>query len=245
MGDVKGWIEEAERIVVLTGAGISTGSGIADFRGPQGVWTKNPAAERASTLQHYLGDPEVRRAAWQTRVTSPIWRAEPNEGHRAIVTLQERGKLLAVITQNIDELHQKSGLDPSLVLELHGTAHHVMCWSCGERAPMERALARVRAGEDDPPCRTCGGILKSATISFGQQLDVDVLERAEEVALACDLLLAVGSTLTVHPAAGFVPLAASNGARVVIINADPTPYDHLAAAVLRGDITEVLPAVVG
>jgi NAD-dependent deacetylase len=242
---VKAWIDQAERIVVLTGAGISTDSGIPDFRGPQGVWTKNPKAERTATLQYYMSDPDVRRLAWRNRIDHPAWGAKPNAGHRALVELERRGKLRALITQNIDELHQAAGSDPSLVLELHGTMHHVMCMSCGERAPMERALDRVRAGEEDPPCRTCGGILKSATISFGQNLDPLVISKADEAARDADLLLAIGTTLTVHPAAGLVPIAASSGARIVIINAAPTAYDQIADAVLTGGISEILPALVG
>ena len=243
--DVRGWVDAARSVVALTGAGISTDSGIPDFRGPQGVWTRNPAAERTATLQYYLADPEVRRAAWQNRLSSPAWSAEPNAGHRALVELERRGKLTAVVTQNVDELHQRAGSSPGRVVELHGTMREVLCWSCGERAPMERALERVRAGEDDPACRTCGGVLKSATISFGQSLDPAVLAAAERAVVACDLLLAVGSTLSVFPAAGLVPTAKAAGARVVIVNAEPTPYDSLADAVLRGSISEVLPALVG
>jgi NAD-dependent deacetylase len=237
-------MDAASRITVLTGAGISTDSGIPDFRGPQGVWTKNPGAEKMATLQHYLSDHEVRRSSWQNRLHSPAWMAEPNAGHRALVTLEEQGRLRAVVTQNIDELHQLAGNAPELVIEVHGTMRRVMCWECGERAPMEKALARVRAGEDDPHCRSCGGILKSDTISFGQSLQPDVLAAAEAAALDCDLFLAIGSTLAVHPAAGLVPLAKRNGARLIIINAEPTPYDHLADAVLRGSISDVLPALV-
>jgi NAD-dependent deacetylase len=242
---VREWVDAASAVVVLTGAGISTDSGIPDFRGPQGVWTRNPAAEKASTLQHYLADPEVRKQAWQHRLHSPAWHAEPNAGHRALVELERRGKLHTLVTQNIDELHQQAGSDPAKVVEIHGTMRQVMCWDCGERAPMERALERVRNGEEDPACRTCGGILKSATISFGQSLVPEDLDRAERAALACDLLLAVGSSLTVYPAAGMVPLAAQTGARVVIVNAEPTPFDGIADAVLRGSISEVLPAIVG
>jgi NAD-dependent deacetylase len=238
---VRSWIEAARRVVVLTGAGISTDSGIPDFRGPQGVWTKNPGAERTATLQHYLADPEVRKQAWRNRLESPAWRAEPNAGHRAIVALERRGVLHALVTQNIDELHQRAGSDPAKVIELHGTMRRVVCMSCDERAPMERALERVRAGEEDPPCRSCGGILKSATISFGQNLVVADLERAQRAAATCDLLLAVGSTLTVHPAAGVVPIAADAGARIVIVNAEPTAYDDVADAVLRVSISDVLP----
>jgi NAD-dependent deacetylase len=238
------WIDAAEQVAVLTGAGISTDSGIPDFRGPQGVWTKNPAAEKASTLEHYLTDPEVRKQAWRNRLTSPAWAAEPNAGHRALVELERRGKLHTLVTQNIDELHQRAGSDPAKVVEIHGTMRQVVCWECGERAPMERALERVRAGEEDPPCRSCGGILKSATISFGQSLVADDLLRAERAALECDLLLAVGSSLTVYPAAGMVPIAKQSGAIVVIVNAEPTPFDEIADAVLRGSISELLPQIV-
>jgi NAD-dependent deacetylase len=241
---VAGWIDEAQRITVLTGAGISTDSGIPDFRGPNGVWTRNPAAEKTATLQNYLADPEIRRQSWQNRLHSPAWQAKPNAGHRALVTLERRQKLHTLVTQNIDELHQQAGNDPAKVVEIHGTMRQVVCWQCGERAPMQKALDRVRAGEDDPDCRTCGGILKSATISFGQNLVPDDLMRAELAAGACDLLLAVGSTLTVFPAAGIVPIAKSSGARLVIVNAEPTPYDPIADAVLRGSISEVLPAIV-
>jgi NAD-dependent deacetylase len=237
-------VSAASRITVLTGAGISTDSGIPDFRGPQGVWTKNPQAEKASTLQHYLSDPEVRRMAWQNRIHSPTWAAQPNAGHRALVILEQQGRLRALITQNIDELHQRAGSSPELVVELHGTMHRVVCWECGERAPMQRALERVRAGDDDPHCRSCGGILKSDTISFGQALDPDVLEAADEAARTCDLMMAVGSTLMVHPAAGLVPLAQQAGASLVIVNAQPTPYDSLADAVLREPISAVLPVLV-
>src|SRR4051812_45876595 len=229
---VRAWIDQASRVVVLTGAGISTDSGIPDFRGPNGVWTKDPAAEKASTLSHYVGDPEVRRAAWRTRLDSPTWTAEPNDGHRALVTLERRGQLHTLVTQNIDELHQRAGSDPELVVEIHGTMRKVRCLSCGETAPMERALERVRAGEEDPACRSCGGILKSATISFGQSLVVEDLERAFAAAEQCDLLLAVGSSLGVYPAADLVPTAKRAGAAVVIVNAEPTPFDRIADAVV-------------
>lgn len=237
-------IGPARRITVLTGAGISTDSGIPDFRGPQGVWTRDPTAEKTSTLSHYLGDPEVRRRAWQQRLHSPAWTAEPNAGHRALVDLEGQGRLVAVVTQNIDELHQRAGQDPAKVIEVHGTMRRVVCWGCGEEAPMEVALERVRAGDDDPACRSCGGILKSATISFGQALDPDTILRAEMAALSCDVFLAVGSSLAVHPAAGLVPLAREAGAQVVILNGEPTPYDAIAAAVVRGSISEVLPRLV-
>ncbi|MDQ1412557.1 MAG: NAD-dependent deacetylase [Acidimicrobiaceae bacterium] len=243
-------LEEASSVVALTGAGISTESGIPDFRGPQGVWTKNPGAERTATLQHYLADPEIRKQVWQTRLHSPAWSAAPNAGHVALVDLERQGRLRAIVTQNIDGMHQKAGSNPGLVIELHGTMHHVMCWSCGSRAPMPPVLERVRAGEDDPACvalvdgQPCGGVLKSATISFGQALDPEVLERAVLAVQAADLVLAVGSTLAVHPAAGLVPLAARFGIPVVIVNADPTPYDDVAVAVVRTPIGRALPPLV-
>jgi NAD-dependent deacetylase len=252
VAQVRAFLEGARRVVALTGAGISTDSGIADFRGPEGLWTKNPDAERRSNLKHYLGDPEVRRQAWQSRLTSPAWQAEPNAGHRALVALERRGQLDMVVTQNIDELHQRAGQDPSRVVELHGTMFSVVCWSCGARQPTEEVLARVRAGDADPACtvpgpggQPCGGILKSATVSFGQDLAPDDVERARAAVVSCDVLLAVGTSLSVYPAAGLVPLAHRAGATVVIINGQPTPYDRLAGAVLRGPISEVLPAVVG
>jgi NAD-dependent deacetylase len=242
---VRGWIDGAQSIVVLTGAGISTDSGIPDFRGPQGVWTKNPGAEKMATLQNYMAEPEVRKRAWQSRLQSVSRKLEPNAGHRALVRLEERGKLHTLITQNVDGLHQSAGSSPERIVEIHGTMREVVCMSCGEQAPMERALERVRAGEEDPECRTCGGILKSATISFGQGLVQQDLMRSEVAAQSCDLLLAVGSTLSVYPIAGVVPIAKSSGARIVILNAEPTEMDHLADAALRGSISEILPRIVG
>ena len=244
LAEAQGWIREARRIVVLTGAGISTDSGIPDFRGPNGVWTKNPAAERASTLSYYLHEPEVRRASWQTRLHSPAWAAEPNTGHRALVELERQGRLEAVVTQNIDGLHQRAGNDPALVIEVHGTMRRYQCWGCGDSGPMEVMLERVRAGEDDPACLLCGGIVKSATISFGQSLVPEVIDAALAAADRADLLLAVGSTLQVYPAANVVPRARAAGARVVIVNGQPTHMDHYADALLIGPISELLPALV-
>ncbi len=235
---------EASRVVVLTGAGISTDSGIPDFRGPDGVWTKDPAAERLATLDVYLEDEEVRRRAWQGRLHSPTWNADPNPGHRALVALEHRGMLDTLVTQNIDGLHQLAGNDPVKVIEIHGTIRDVVCMSCGDRGPAWLTLDRVRAGEEDPHCGLCGGILKSATISFGQPLVAEDLERAERAAHRCDLFLVVGSSLTVFPAAGLVPVAAGNGASVVIVNAEETPYDDLAAAVIRDPISISLPRIV-
>lgn len=243
--EVRAWIDDADRVAVLTGAGISTDSGIPDFRGPQGVWTKNPEAEKTATLQNYVDDPEVRRRAWRQRLEFPGWKAEPNDGHRALVELERRGKLHGLITQNVDGLHHRAGSSAEHVIEIHGTVHEVGCLSCGERAPMERALDRVRNGEEDPPCRSCGGILKSATISFGQGLVEADLIRSQEIAETCELMMAVGTSLGVFPAANVVPIAKHSGARVVIINAEPTDMDSLADAILRDSISEILPRLVG
>ena len=243
--DVRRRIDAAERVVVLTGAGISTESGIPDFRGPRGVWTRNPAAEKQSTIHNYLADPEVRRAAWRARVDSPAWSAQPNVGHRALVALERRGKLHALVTQNIDELHQRAGSSAGKVVEVHGSMRRVMCWQCGRRAPMEEALARVRAGEADPACPQCGGIQKSDTISFGQALVPAVIERALRVAAEADLLLAIGTTLQVQPVAGMVPIAARAGADIVIVNDQPTAMDAIADVVVRAQIGEVLAAICG
>ena len=173
------------------------------------------------------------------------WTAEPNSGHLALVALERNGQLHALVTQNIDGLHQRAGNSPDRVIEVHGTMREVICMHCGWQGPMQATLERVRAGEEDPECRSCGGILKSATISFGQSLVPEVIDRAMRAAGETDLLLAIGSSLSVYPVAGAVPLAKSSGARVVILNAEPTPMDHLADAVLRGAIGAVLPQLVG
>ena len=241
---VSEWIAQSRRVVALTGAGISTESGIPDFRGPQGVWTKNPKAEKLSDIRYYMTDPEVRRLALQQRVAHPAWQARPNAGHLALVSLEKSGRLHALVTQNIDGLHQAAGNSPEKVVEVHGTMHEVVCMSCDWRGPMQATLDRVRAGEEDPACKSCGGILKSATISFGQALIPEVIDRALKAAQEADLLLAIGTSLNVYPVAGAVPLAKSAGAKVVILNAQPTPMDDIADAVLRGAIGEVLPRLV-
>jgi NAD-dependent protein deacetylase/lipoamidase len=240
---VRAWIDASSRVVALTGAGISTESGIPDFRGPQGVWTKNPKAEKLSNIHEYMADHEVRRLAWQGRLHHPAWTATPGPGHQALVDLERRGRLHALVTQNIDGLHQRAGSSPDLVIEVHGTIHDVVCMDCGWRGPMGPVLDRLRAGEEDPPCAECGGILKSATISFGQALVPRVIERAMVAAETADLLLAIGSSLQVYPIAAAVPAARAAGARVVIVNAEATPFDEVADAVLRGRIGDVLPAI--
>jgi NAD-dependent deacetylase len=248
----KAWriVNRAARVVVLVGAGISTDSGIPDFRGPQGVWTKNPAAEKMATIDNYVNDPEVRERAWQNRLHSPTWDARPNPGHFALIELERRGVLDLIVTQNIDGLHQRAGQDPSLVVEIHGTMHEIVCLRCGDRQPTAPVLERVAASEPDPSCtcmvggRVCGGILKTATISFGQDLVVEDLRRAERAAESCDVMLAVGSTLSVYPAAALVPTAKRAGAAVVIVNAEPTAYDPVADAVVRTPISEALGLIV-
>jgi NAD-dependent deacetylase len=237
-------LDAARRVTVLTGAGISTDSGIPDFRGPNGLWTKNPKAERTSNIEYYVSDPEVRRLAWQGRISWMEQPRMPNDGHRALVPLEDRGALVALVTQNIDGLHQAAGSDPAHIVEIHGTIHEVACLSCERRTPMDETLDRVRAGEDDPSCLVCGGMLKSATISFGQGLVEADLERAFLAAESCDVLLAIGSTLGVYPVAAMVPSAKRAGARVVIVNAERTEMDDIADVVVRGSISEVLPQIV-
>ena len=202
-------------------------------------------AEKLSNIHYYMADPEVRKAAWQARMDHVAWTAKPNPGHLALAELERRGKLHALITQNIDELHQLAGNSPDKVIEVHGTMRKVVCMSCSMSAPMEKALERVRAGEADPPCRDCGGILKSATISFGQALVPEVIEGAMRAAEEADLFIAVGTTLQVYPIAGAVPAARAAGARIVIMNAEPTPFDDIAHVVFRDSISEILPKLIG
>jgi NAD-dependent deacetylase len=244
---VQAWVRAAgpESITALVGAGISTDSGIPDFRGPNGLWTRDPGAERMFTLQRYVENADVRRNAWQHRRDHPAWSAQPNDGHRALVALERDGRLRAVVTQNIDELHQRAGQSPDRVIEIHGSVFGVECLGCGRRIPMREALDRVDAGDLDPACAACGGILKSATISFGQSLRPEVLSAATNAARRCSLFLAIGSSLQVQPAAGLCEVAKRYGARLVILNAEPTPYDSMADAVLRASISEVLPQLVG
>ena len=238
------WTTGVRSVAVLTGAGISTDSGIPDFRGPAGLWTRDPAAEKMATYQVYVADSAVRHRSWQARLAHPVWTAEPNQAHLALARLADSGLDAQVITQNIDGLHQRGGLPDDRVIELHGTMYSVVCTSCGARTAMSDALVRVRAGETDPPCADCGGILKSATVMFGQSLDANVLSRAAAAAQAADLFLAIGSTLTVEPAASLCAVAVRAGAPLVIVNRDPTPYDELATAIVREPISTAVPAIV-
>ena len=241
----RAWLEAAQRVVVLCGAGISTDSGIPDFRGPNGIWTRDPEAEKLATLQYYMTDPAVRVRAWRERFYREIEAALPNAGHRALLELERRGVLSALITQNVDGLHHKAGSSPRLIVEIHGTLREVVCMACGERGPLAATLERVEAGEADPPCGSCGGILKTATISFGQALVEADLRRCQSEAARCDFLLAVGTSLAVFPVAEVVPIAKRHGARVVIVNGSATEMDELADAVLRGPIGELLPRLLG
>ena len=241
MTGVPDWLTAARRIFVLSGAGISTDSGIPDYRGPEGVWTRDPDAEKLVTLSYYLADPDIRRRAWQMRRDLQGGDVAPNAGHEAVADLERQGRLLALITQNVDGLHQAAGSSPERVLEVHGTVHEVECLSCADRTTMRSALDRVDAGEPDPACRLCGGILKSATVSFGQELDEQLLEEAAEAAADCDVFLAVGTSLQVWPVAGLTEIAAASHARIVIVNAEPTPFDDLADLVVREPIGTALP----
>ena len=200
-------------------------------------------AEKLSNIHYYMADPEVRKAAWQARMDHVAWTAKPNPGHLALAALEQRGKLHALITQNIDELHQMAGNSSQKLIEVHGTMRKVVCMRCGMRAPMQKALDRVRAGEADPPCRDCGGILKSATISFGQALVPEVIDRAMQAAGEAEVFLSVGTSLQVYPIAGVVPLARAAGAKIVILNAEPTPFDDIADAVFRDPISAILPGL--
>ena len=237
-------LRDAKRVVVFTGAGISTDSGIPDFRGPNGVWTTNPLAEKTSNIHHYLNDPEVRKVAWRGRVRNWGRELEPNGGHLAVAEIHRMGKLHAVVTQNVDGLHQKAGVPEGLVWELHGTVVSAHCWDCKDRRAMDEFIERARAGEEDPRCDLCGGIVKSDTILFGEALVQEVIEGAFMAADTCDLMLAVGSTLGVSPANQAVIRARAAGAHVVIVNGGPTELDHMAHTVLPASITPALQAIV-
>ena len=244
LADVAAWVRAARRIVVLTGAGISTDSGIPDFRGPDGIWTRDPRAERLSNIGYYVADASIRRESWQRRLAHPAWAATPNAGHVALARLERTGCLDTLITQNIDGLHLAAGTSAERLIEIHGSMRESVCLACGDRQPMQGTLDRVRGGDPDPACLRCGGILKSATVSFGQNLDPGDLARAEAAADRADLFLAIGTSLTVYPVAWLPERTLAAGGRLAIINAEATPLDDRAHAVLRGRIVDLLPALV-
>lgn len=228
--------------VVLTGAGISTESGIPDFRGPNGLWSKDPEAEKLSDIRYYMGSEDIRQKAWRARLAHPAWTAHPNDAHLVLAEMERKGLLQLLMTQNVDGLHQKAGNSPAKVVEVHGTLFDVTCMSCGDIAPMQTALERVKAGEADPHCLTCGGILKSATVSFGQSLDPDDLARCEQACRRCDLLITAGTSLQVYPVAALPSLLASH-ADLVVLNQEPTPYDEAATQVIREPLSVSLGAI--
>ncbi len=236
-------IAASRRAVVFTGAGISTESGIPDFRSPGGIWTKmQPIA-----FQDYLADPGARRLSWQRRLEmEETWKTvEPNDGHRAVAELVARGVASHVITQNIDALHQISGVPAAQVIELHGNTRDARCLDCGTAAELDDILTHFRTHGDAPDCAACGGLIKTATVSFGQPMPEGKMARAQEAALACDLMLVLGSSLSVYPAAGFPLLAKRNGARLAILNRDETPQDQYADLVINAEIGPTLRAVIG
>jgi NAD-dependent deacetylase len=245
VAEVAAWIRDAGAVTVLTGAGMSTESGIPDFRGPDGLWTRDPGARRLFDIAAYRTDPEIRRQAWRRRSEHPAWTARPHRGHQALVDLERSGRLLALVTQNIDGLHQLAGNTPERVLELHGSIHRVECLGCGWTGPTARMLERVAAGEEDPHCLRCGDLIKTATVSFGQRLDRELLAAAVAASAEAELFVAVGTTLSVRPAASLVDVARGAGARIVIVNAGATAYDRVADARLEARIGEILPLLVG
>ncbi|MFF4343565.1 NAD-dependent deacetylase [Kitasatospora sp. NPDC001540] len=231
-------------VAVLTGAGISTDSGIPDYRGPQGLWQRDPSAQELVTIGPYLASREVRRRSWLMRRDAGAIGAAPNAGHRALAELERAGVPVRVLTQNVDGLHQAAGLPARKVLELHGTATEVQCVRCRATGPMADALERVAAGEDDPACEQCGGVLRPRTVMFGEALDERVLEQADAIARNCQVFLAVGSSLQVHPAALLPKIALEHDARLIVVNGEPTPWDWAAHEVIRTPISQALPELV-
>jgi NAD-dependent deacetylase len=244
-------VDASSRVVVLTGAGVSTASGIPDFRGPNGLWTKDPSSERLSHIDAYMVSAKIRKQAWQQEINKRAADAQPNPAHVALVDFERTGKLTAIITQNIDGLHVAAGSDLELVIEVHGHARECSCLRCGARTPTPIILSRVTSGDLDPHCDAlvngapCGGVLKTTVVSFGQQLPAQEFARAEYLAKTCDLLICVGSTLEVQPVSNLVPKALSRGAKLIIVNAQMTPFDVDADVILRGDIPTVLGPLLG
>jgi len=239
---LRSMLRESKKAVVFTGAGISTESGIPDFRSPGGIWTKMKPID----FSDFMASEEIRKESWRRRFNSdsPITHAKPNAGHMAIAKLVETGKVTAVITQNIDGLHQKSGVPERQVVELHGNAGYAKCLDCEKRFEMADVQKIFEDNETLPVCHACGGIIKTAVISFGQAMPVEEMQRAELFCLDCDLFIAIGSSLVVYPAAGFPLMARRNGAKLVIVNRDPTGMDGYADLVLNREIGPTLSVAV-
>src|SRR5271154_1780487 len=232
-------VHEAATIVPFTGAGISTECGIPDFRSPGGLWTKH----RPIPFEEFLGSQEARNESWRRRFAmgDEFGGAKPGRGHRALASLYRAGKVPAVVTQNIDNLHQASGIAPEHVVELHGNTTFALCLDCSERYELPWVRGRMDAANGcAPDCQSCGGFIKTATISFGQAMPDAAMQRAQDLTQSCDLFLVIGSSLVVWPAAGFPLMAKRNGARLVIINRDATEFDDIADLVVREDIGTVL-----
>lgn len=241
--ELKRLIGEAKRIVAFTGAGISTESGIPDFRSPGGIWTKYQPIE----FQDFLASEEMRRESWRRKFATDetMRKAEPNAGHRALARLVEQGKMLAVITQNIDGLHQASGIPDDKVIELHGNSTYAACLDCRRRHELDWVRQIFAQSETLPKCMACGGILKTATISFGQAMPEDAMMRAHDITRQADLMITLGSSLVVYPAAGFPIMAKRLGAKYVIINRDPTDQDDIADLVIHAEIGSTMGKAVG
>ncbi|MER3396210.1 MAG: NAD-dependent deacetylase [Acidimicrobiia bacterium] len=236
------WVANATALVVFTGAGVSTESGIPDFRGPQGIWKKiDPSIFEFS---RYVRDPEIRKLSWRMRLEHGAFEARPNPSHYAIAELEKLTSFEALITQNIDGLHHAAGSTPEKIYEIHGTMKQVKCLDCGRRWPTEVILERVTKGQEDPSCTSCGGILKTATISFGEQLESHTLDKCQEAAVRSDVFLVAGSSLVVYPAAALPQIARDTGAKLLIFNLEETPLDSEADLVFRGKTGELLPRLV-
>lgn len=242
MGDAAELLQHAERIVVLTGAGISTESGIPDFRSPGSIWQAAPPVN----YRDFISKPEARQHYWQTRrnLSTQVAQARPNAAHHALVTLERMQKLLGVVTQNFDGLHQDAGLPRERVIELHGTSREAACTLCGARSAMAEVQQRIDEGEVDPRCQECGGYLKSATILFGQRVPEAELTQAKEWAASCDLFFVIGSSLKVSPASILPRLALSRDVPLIILNLQPTVYDSLADVVFHEKAGEILPQLI-
>jgi NAD-dependent protein deacetylase/lipoamidase len=235
---LRGLVEGAARIVPFTGAGISTECGIPDFRSPGGLWTKN----QPIPFDAFMTSQEMRNEAWRRRfaMQENFAKAKPGRGHRALASLYRAGKVPGLVTQNIDNLHQASGIAPRDVVELHGNTTYALCLNCAKRYELSWVKEKFGHGNHCAPECDCGGYIKTATVSFGQAMPAEAMQRAEELTRSCDLFLAIGSSLVVWPAAGFPLMAKRNGAALVIINREPTEFDELADLVVQHDIGDVL-----